>query len=147
MLKVNKNRPFIRVTIVLVIIFTGFNSLSCDKTIDDNLRGNIISLIAPDNSFKTYVTIIISDTDCTSCYKRISNYEKSKKIVYKGFFLSRNPSAFKLKLEKVNPSVEWINLNNDLIITKIRNRYPNLNGPYEFYFIDGILYLNNEIVT
>ncbi len=71
---------------------------SCNQHTNTSLKNDIINLIDPSNSIKNYVAIIISDTDCTSCFEKITDYKNSDNLMYKEFLISRDTSAFKTNL-------------------------------------------------
>lgn len=120
------------------ILISTFILVSCGK---NSLENEIMSLVNIVGHEKTLM-IFVADTDCAPCLEKYINYKNSEDINIRGFYYSREPKEFLIKLNKVNNNITWSKLDNRDLIDKIKKR-KNVNGPYEILIADKQVLFNN----
>lgn len=76
------------------------------------------------------VVIIITETDCNTCFDRLRNVTKNYNIKnIKGLYYSKDPDNFFDLLNKINDQIEWFSLDNRALPNLIESEMKNA-GPF-----------------
>lgn len=108
-----------------VLILTSCNHSSFNSEFEFNLVQNDVFV---DDSKQT-ILLILSDSDCYSCYESFSDIRNSKEVEYIGLFYSKYPDEFKKRTLQINEHIKWKQLKDNMILTALQKETTD-HGPY-----------------
>jgi len=121
-----------------LLVFTTiffFNCSNNEAKFHEDLVISILEVYDLNTNSKNNI-LVITETDCNSCFDRIKQINESN---VKGLFYAKDSLAFKNMLFKVNRNIEWVSLPNRNISNMIENNKKNV-GPY-------MITINNDVIN
>lgn len=110
-----------------LILFLGCKNQ--EMTFEENLISNI-SNVYDLNKNSINNILIITETDCNSCFDRIESiHETEHSENLRGLFYAKDSIEFKKLLLKINSNIQWTPLPNRSISNSIEKAKNNV-GPY-----------------
>jgi hypothetical protein len=89
-----------------------------------------ISKLEKEKYKEPYGIVFVSDLSCSECLFELKKFQEFK---YYGFMISNNPKNFKIKLEKINDKIIWIELNNPDFVSELSKKFNVHTSPVSFF--------------